>query len=203
MRNDMAKIIVERPRGGRSWADTGRGKYKLDPDLKQIGVKKAVKIRGPYKSLNENLSPLKRYLMRQVGRPWDKVWSEICANLKPDSTVQQHVRDHIPDFVAIKTVLREGEVWIVQDGTPFPLKKYPCMLYVHPKSGLLLRKRNCASSRTLRKAEQAARDAEVDQRRRIVDATRQYHLLNDGAWWEVTLAPIPFSLELIRSKHAQ
>ncbi len=62
-------------------------------------------MRGPAKTkwLNENLAPLKRFLGKQVGRPWDKVYSEIAENLKPTSTVQQHVRDHIEDFVALKT----------------------------------------------------------------------------------------------------
>lgn len=54
------------------------------------------------KSLNEKLAPLRRYLVRQVGRPWDKVYSEISANLKATNAVQQHVRDHLEDYVAMK-----------------------------------------------------------------------------------------------------
>ena len=39
------------------------------------------------------------------------MWSEVCANLKPTSTVQRHVRDHIGDFVAIHTFVKDGVVW--------------------------------------------------------------------------------------------
>jgi len=53
------------------------------------------------KVLNENLAPLRRYLERQVGRKWDKVYAEISAQLRPTSAVQQHVRDHLHDFVAV------------------------------------------------------------------------------------------------------
>ena len=62
------------------------------------------------KTLNENLNPLKRYLASQVGRPWRKVYSEISEHLKPTSTVQQHVRDHLQDFVATKTRMKGGAV---------------------------------------------------------------------------------------------
>jgi hypothetical protein len=40
------------------------------------------------KALNENLAPLRRYLLKQIGRPWNKVFSEICQNLRVDSVVQ-------------------------------------------------------------------------------------------------------------------
>lgn len=41
---------------------------------------------GGSKVLNENLTPLRRYLERQVGRPWNKVYSEIAVGLKVTST---------------------------------------------------------------------------------------------------------------------
>jgi hypothetical protein len=47
-------------------------------------------------------APLRRFLKRQVGRPWDKVYSEIAAHLRADNTVRQHVRDHLRNFVAVK-----------------------------------------------------------------------------------------------------
>jgi hypothetical protein len=34
-------------------------------------------------ALNENLNPLKRYLHAQVGRPWNKVYAEIAARIRP------------------------------------------------------------------------------------------------------------------------
>ena len=51
-----------------------------DPDAacllrSDCGALQEVRAYG-YKSLNENLAPLRRYLVRQVDRPWNKVWSE-------------------------------------------------------------------------------------------------------------------------------
>ena len=63
------------------------------------------------KGLNDNLAPLVRYLRSQVGRVWDDVYSEICECLRPTSTLQQHVRDHLEDYVAVSTWMQDGEVW--------------------------------------------------------------------------------------------
>ena len=49
-----------------------------------------------YRGLNENLAPLRRYLHAQIGRPWNKVFSEICAGIDRRNTVQQHIHQHIP-----------------------------------------------------------------------------------------------------------
>ena len=85
MRKDMAKVLVERPRLIDSTEHRGR---KLPDELlpKSLGVRRAVREAGGYKQLNENLAPLRRYLERQVGRPWNKVFSDIAANLKSTST---------------------------------------------------------------------------------------------------------------------
>jgi hypothetical protein len=65
-------------------------------------MRRSQRERGGYKMLNENLAPLRRFLERQIGRPWDKVYSEIAERLRVDSTVQQHVREHLRDFVATR-----------------------------------------------------------------------------------------------------
>ena len=90
---------------------------------------------GDWKELNENLAPLRRYLERQVGRPWDKVYSEISRHLRVDNPVQQHVRDHLSDFVAIKPRRRPGAVY----GKGQRDRLWYQLLYVDPKDGLLKR----------------------------------------------------------------
>src|SRR5262245_59104039 len=101
MREDMAKGIVERPRILDSFARNGHVRT-LGELPKQLAMHRSQVERGGDKVLNENLKPLRRFLARQVGRPWDKVYAEIAARLRADNTVQQHVRDHLKDFVAIR-----------------------------------------------------------------------------------------------------
>lgn len=190
-------MIVERPRWGRAVAGKkpGRTRALVDDNGEPIKAKGAREPRGreqKTKGLNETLNPLKRYLASNVGRPWNKVYSEISEHLKPTSTVQQHVRDHLKDFVATSTRMKGGVVVVTpRFGGERALSDDWCLYYVHPRTGLLRKnehyKRLGARQKEARIREEAARAA----RMRVIDAKTQLHLLSDGAWWEVKLAKIP------------
>ena len=112
MRADMAKVIVERPRKkGCAWHKP-KGyqrrlrRYGEDGPPAREGIKACWQGRTKY--LNEHLGPLRRYLDKQVGRPWDKVFSEICAHIDRGSAVQDHVRDHVEDYVTVHVILVDG-----------------------------------------------------------------------------------------------
>jgi hypothetical protein len=202
MRRDMSKVLVERPRhqGGRL-----RNRPKVrDNDLlpPQLGVRKDARLRGGMKSLNENLRPLERFLASCVGRPWDKVWAEVSANLNPRNAVHKHVRDHIPDFVAQKTRFKNGEVWVHHErGGPKPLKESHERLYVDPRTRLLMRNKYWKSWSSKGRARRAAEAKALGKRMRVLSPTLQLHLLDDGAWWEVALAPVPTVVEETRHRH--
>lgn len=106
MRSDMSKVLVERPRLGRSWAKANQG--DRFPRNLEDSPKRAPKCPDKTKGLNENLGPLKRYLRSQVGRKWDDVYSDISKHLRPSNPVQQHVRDHLKDFVCMHTSFENG-----------------------------------------------------------------------------------------------
>jgi len=189
MRKDMARVIVERPRILDGIGRKGRSR-PLEDLPKQQGMRRAQHERGGYKSLNENLAPLRRYLERQVGRPWDKVYSEISEGLRVTSVVQQHVRDHVKEFVAIRPRRGIRSVYRVlqeRDGKP-ALWHQP--LYVDPNDGIL--------KRTDRLPEEKARRRRAAERRRqkpmaervAIAADRELRLIH-GVWYELTLAPMP------------
>jgi hypothetical protein len=134
MRSDIAKKLVERPRYG------GGGKYNLRSDrrkgknpemwdnLPQKESCKKVNIRhfqGKY--LNEYFPPLEGFLRKNVGRPWDKVNSEIRALLSPCSTTQKHVLDHLyRDFVETSPIWIDGKPHASNfgyDGKPYPIRE--------------------------------------------------------------------------------
>jgi len=196
MRKDMSKVIVERPRLGRSVAGKkpGRSQALVDDDGEPIRARGAREPKRPpqkTKNLNETLNPLKRYLASNVGRPWNKVYSEISEHLKPTSTVQQHVRDHVDDFVATKTRMKGGVVVVTpRFGGERTLDEDWCLYYVHPRTGIL-RKNEKYKRWTQRRREQRKKaEAELAARMRVVDEKTQIHLF-DGVWWEVKLAKIP------------
>ncbi|MES2441471.1 MAG: hypothetical protein V4574_01460 [Pseudomonadota bacterium] len=100
MRADMFKVIVERPRLGRAWAQPIKLKRSRDQGIKFIGLKRHLHIHPVrQKGFNENLRPLVRFLRARRGCRWDDVFSEICAHLDTGSTVKMHVRMHLKDFV--------------------------------------------------------------------------------------------------------
>ena len=111
MREDMFKVIVERPRTGRSWATKSKLRYdKCEGRRRVSGHRLVMEHSGNTKHLNENLAPLKRYLHKQVGRRWDDVFSDICQHLDTGSTVKMHVREHLDDFVLRKVRRNEDGV---------------------------------------------------------------------------------------------
>lgn len=178
MRKDMSKVIVERPRRKLKGAKSLRA-VPLDQTPAKQGLKRSRRERGGYKELNENLAPLRRYLEKQVGRPWDKVYSEICENLRADNTVQQHVRDHLKDFVRyanepLKTYYRGDAPW-----------RQP--LYVDDH-GLLKRTDQLPAVKAARRARKSAPKPEPD----IVPMDARHELRRiDGIWWVIELAPLP------------
>ena len=92
--------------------------------------------------MNERLDPLGGYLDRQVGRPWDKVFAEICAHISRNSAVQYQVRDHVADSFT-NDVIPIGGVPCSGAGDRYygrPLEHLRYRpWYVCPRTGLLRR----------------------------------------------------------------
>jgi hypothetical protein len=176
----MSRVIVERPRRG---GFTRRGRALQFDDLpRHEGMRRRHYIGGNWKELNENLAPLRRYLERQVGRPWSKVYSEIAAHLRADNTVQQHLRDHLRDFVAVKPRRHAGKYANRVSG----LWHQP--LYVDEKDGILKRTDRLSEEKAHRRARRAPPLRPVD--RVALGADRELRRI-DGFWYELHLAPIP------------
>lgn len=140
MRPDMFKVIVERPRLGVHKAPRVKLRHDSLPDRARVGMGRAAREQvGWTKSLNENLAPLRRYLWKQRGRPWNKVYSEICATLDASHTVKQHVRDHLKDLIVIRVVVGRSGKWLgcTPWDTPAPLEDCRQALYVDPRDGII------------------------------------------------------------------
>jgi hypothetical protein len=179
MRADMSRVIVERPwRGG---IDRRRA-LPFDDLPQHEGMRRPHYLAGGWKGLNENLAPLRRYLERQVGRPWDKVYSEIATHLRADNTVQQHVRDHLRDFVAVKPRRHNGFY-----ADPFSgLWRQP--LYIDEKDGILKRTDRLPEEKARRHARRNPPPRPVDCV--ALAADRELRRI-EGFWYELRLAPMP------------
>jgi len=196
MRDDMDKVIVERPRRGGGVQGDGRNWRNSRERGSHLGMQRGY---SHPKWLNENLAPLKRWLHKQVHRPWDKVFAELCSGIDRRSTVQAHIFQHIDQFVARDAVMRDGEVWVSaswwgRGGRASLGDAAHVELFVHPVSGILLPNRRLREAR----AAQRARVGTWAERRgdkpyavyHVIDETTQWHRV-DGCWFEVTLAKFP------------
>jgi hypothetical protein len=196
MREDMFKVIVERPRlvNSNGYSKDGR-RFRNDEDRPtKLGMSRGY---GCPKWVNENLAPLQRYLEKQVNRPWDKVYSEIRATIDARSTVKRHILQHIDDFVAIDThwvetpkggkVVIRGQGWPVKDR---PLEGSSVELYVHPRTGILLRNRRYVSWDARKRKDRGAEQERISAVRRDIGDDLQL-LRIDGSWYEVTLGKLP------------
>jgi len=183
VRADMSHVIVERPRRGGGRDRKGRA---LAPDdlPAHEGMRRSHVVSGNWKSLNENLAPLLRYLERQVGRPWDVVYSEIAARLRVDSAVQQHVRDHISDFVNVRP-RRWVSTWLFSPAAN-GLWRQP--LYVDPTDGMLKRTDQLPEEKARRRAEQSAKTPSADRIQLKADLELR---MIEGLWYAIRFARMP------------
>jgi hypothetical protein len=179
MREDMDKVIVERPRVGSRLASRKKGYRKHiqqtdTDDLPRRGPMLGC-WRGRQKWLNEHLDPMRRFLRSQVGRPWNKVHHDLCEHISFDNAVQKHVLTHVFDFVQPHVNIVNGKV-IVRGGWRRGRELQPGDMYVCPQSGLL-------------KVVRPNRN--TSQPRRIqLKPLVQFHY-RDGQWWEVRLRKPP------------
>jgi hypothetical protein len=187
MRKDMFKIIVERPRrGGKDDKKTTKNESSDMLPAKQ-SMKRAHYDR---KELNENLAPLKRFLNKNVGRPWDKVYSEICDQISVNSTVQQHVRQHIPNYVKLDVRVQGKQILSKNAHYRSYYELSDGELYVHPSTGILRKYKNRTAIPSKPNeglewnADPVTRDLTA-----LLSRGRSKTIVRDGVYWKVHKNP--------------
>lgn len=190
MRSDMFEVIIERPRGGRYRRLKGRNAARARSFPELAPQKEPMSLGRGTKYLNENLAPLRRFLLRSVGRPWDRVYAEICERIEPRSGVQKHVLDHVREFVSTDAILI--------DGKPYrPLAEGPRRdRYIAISSYRANHFYVCPHSRTLREAPRAVYPAAPPNPdvRPIDDRTEVRRIR--GIWYLITFEKVPQGAEL-------
>ena len=147
MRDDMAKVVTERPRyghGNRSKKTTGQPIRHYDPEsdydeATRLPVARRRQYGGDAKDFSDRLGPLKRFLRSNVGRPWDKVHSELSKKLDRRSITGAHIWDHIKWEIQTECYIGADRLMYSRR---YGLGRIPIKgLYVHPKTGLLREQR--------------------------------------------------------------
>jgi hypothetical protein len=136
MRKDMSKVITERPRVGGKGVRKGR----TPRDLGDLPTKQGMK--RPYghdtKNFSDVLGPIKGFLKKAVGRPWNDVYSEICENIDKSNRVQAHILEHVWQYVHRNVVIKDNKIFdrrTFYGGKLYELSNNDT--YICPKTGIL------------------------------------------------------------------
>ena len=144
MREDMSKVVIERPRRGHSLlsSKTGLRIHRYDPEKeyddlpKRVSGSRSKHIRArEIKYFSDLLGPLRRFLRKNVGRPWDQVYSEMKKQLDDRKVTGRHIFEHVDDEVETRPLIGDnGELYRMRYGN----ETVPIYgLYVDPRTGLL------------------------------------------------------------------
>lgn len=194
----MHKVVIERPRAGRSWARSHpRPKPPFDsaPRFESI---KAPHVRRKW--FSDLLGPLKRWLRSQLGRPWNDIYSEACAVIKPDSVIRIHVKTHLLEFVERHTFMHEGKVCYLdtwRDGiTSITERRFGrTEFFVHPEDGVLLEIPNVS-----KKIQQANKPKTPLTRCWLRKGVALQHIR--GLWFECHFEVVPVDMRFKAYDHA-
>lgn len=179
MREDMDKVIVERPRIGSRLPSRKKGyrKYVQKAGIDNLPSREPMlgRWRGRERWLNEHLGPMRRFLRSRVGRPWNKVHQELCEHVSFDNAVQKHVLAHVFDYVQLHVEIQGRQIISTADWRRGTVLNAGTM-YVCPNTGLL---------KVVRRKHQTHSPQRV-----YVGKLTQYHQ-RDNAWWELKLRERP------------
>lgn len=171
MRPDMGKVITERHRTksvptakfGKTIRWNGFDGDYTEPKF-QSGSQGRV-YGYDRKQPTDVLGPLKGWVEKQVGRPWDKVYSELCQVLDKRKLTHKHVIDHLYQWVGRTVILCKDGCYREPDNISgfwtnegkWVLNGFAPEYFVHPKTGLL--ERNKARESKQERAERFRKDA--------------------------------------------
>jgi len=110
-RKDLSRTVIEggryyhncyfrRASNGEHRATTREWLDRVSVDLDEADATSPPPRRRVQKMFRDKLGPAMRWLVAQVGRPWDKVYADLCANFDTRTVAGRHVvHDHMLQWV--------------------------------------------------------------------------------------------------------
>lgn len=187
MRSDMSKVVIERPRYNHKDPSkkTGLRIHRYDPgdEYEDLPQREPASMGRGTKSFTDLLGPLKKFLHSNVGRPWDKVYSELCAHLDRRKTTGRHVFQHLERYIEVNCFVgKDGEIYARQNWGGIRMigtGRWRNDFYVDPRTGLLQVEKARLST--------ADRAAERRRNRKTIEwqpiSINQRYLRLNGIWY--------------------
>lgn len=155
MRPDLHKVLTEQPRRGsdsrnlktgarfKDYDEAREDRYSLPKTGKMLMGNRDL---GPYdesKDFTDKLGPLTRWLNSQVGRNWDRVYSEIKQAFPNTNKQNHHLLDtHLLGYVNRNAILeraKKGRRVYFIDGYAGKRELRQGDIYVDPETHVLMR----------------------------------------------------------------
>lgn len=160
MRDDMAKVVTERPRGGhrnKSRKTAGPRIRRYDPDREydeptRLPIARHRQYGYEAKEFSDLINPLRRYLRTCVGRPWAKVHSELSRKLDRRSLAGLHIWHHVMSEIEVDCYIGDDRLAYTNKRAFLRgLDERPVKgLYVDPRTGLTREQTSAAIRRRSR-----------------------------------------------------
>lgn len=132
------------------------------------------------RTLSDHLSPLKRFIKSKIGKKWDNVFAEICEKNNSNSVVQNHVREHALQYVALNVVMIDNIPHQVAEYraagfSPIYKSRYSYLAWVHPETNELMAMLDAPEKRVVSKS---------SYERVEIDDEHQLHKIK-GIWYMI------------------
>ena len=138
MRDDIRKVVFERAKANRTWAKKRKrnNRILLDSDGLQFEEASNLIRTARQKYRNSHFNAIRGFLTRNVGKPWDVVYSAVCARADNRNLLGREIRTYVEDCVATNCWI-DGHLIMHYDwqGRSRQVDGY----YVHPATGRLQR----------------------------------------------------------------
>jgi hypothetical protein len=186
----MGKVITERPRGGWRYKSAKGERKALQKGFEDSPKREKIRQKWNWgcKHFTDVIGPLEGFILANVGRPWDKVYSEVRAVLKPTGMSAIHAIGHLFDCVALAKDIyisekhgpcfKANSFWRRDRDGEIPIYQ---IAYVDPNDGIL--KKNKWKDRHLSRPPRQKKPRLFIK----VDDTHVYKKVDD-IWYVVTLA---------------
>ena len=119
MRKDMHKVVIERERWGSSIRSKKTGGRVRVAEAEDYDGPTRAPARQTDRMSTDVLNPLKGFLRKNIGRPWDKVYSELRQGLDARSVTGLHIFQHLEYMVQTNCVLGADRKMYTESG-PWP-----------------------------------------------------------------------------------
>lgn len=195
MRSDLDKVLVERERkgGGGKFPRQIKHRNNLD-DLDNVsthsGIKKAYGKNVESHNRNTKLStdvlaPLFGLLRKNIGKNWDKFYSQLCKHFDKQNPINAHIFQHLLRAIQIKTrfnadgVIEYNEPRMFNREPPWKPIDWMVEYYVHPKTRCIIKNKHYKTYRQKNRERANEGYAEAESTKKIISTSLEAHKIKD------------------------